>query len=210
MPDLAVQMPPPPSGNDRLCLLYVGRLDKKKGFDIYLHALDRLGDLAEGIVVGDYILDKPQATRIPANVKLVGWRSHEELLPFYQQADAVIIPSRSEALSLVAIEAMRASRPVFGSCIAGLQEIVVDGKTGRLFPPNDVDALVDHIRSTPRETLGAYGAAGRDRFLNNFTMERMNRELLAVYRSVTASKSKAKQYRVWRTSLARAARPKHM
>jgi glycosyltransferase involved in cell wall biosynthesis len=212
MPDLAVQMPPP-LGNHRLCLLYVGRLDKQKGFDIYIQALDRLGDLAEGIVVGDYFVDKPQATRIPSNVKLVGWRSHEELLPFYQQADAVIIPSRSEGLPLVAIEAMRASRPIFGSCIAGLQETVVDGKTGRLFPPNDVDALVDHIRSTPRETLGAYGAAGRDRFQNHFTVERMNRELLAVYWSATANTS-AKRYRLWRTPrepvLARAAQPKHM
>jgi glycosyltransferase involved in cell wall biosynthesis len=188
MPDLAMRIPPPAIGNRRLCLLYVGRMDKAKGFDIFIDALARLSDIADGVVVGGYVVDKPQAITIPSNVKLVGWRSHEEVLPFYQQADAVIIPSNWEGLPLVAIEAMRASRPVFGSLIAGLQETVVDGKTGRLFPANNVDALVDCIRSTDRRTLGAYGAAARDRFEDHFTSDRMNQQLFGVYRSLVPTR----------------------
>ena len=65
-----------------------------------------------------------------------------ELLPVF---DLVVLPSRNEGMGRAAVEALAAGRPVVGSRISGLQDVVRDGETGLLVPPGDAGALARAI-----------------------------------------------------------------
>ena len=174
----------PEDRNGKLTILYVGRFDQQKGFDVYLRVLRRLGDKAVGIAVGKYIVSKQQAHDIPSNVTVIDWCSRDQLQKIYASANVVLVPSKSESFGLVAAEAMRAGVSVFASRVGGLPELVVDSVTGRLFEPDDVDQITELLLSTPRSTLADYGRRGRIRFQEYFTASRMNSNLIAHYREM--------------------------
>ena len=94
---------------------------------------------------------------------IIGWLGHAETSALYQQADIVAIPSIwHEPFGLVAVEAMAASRPVVASRSGGLSDIVRDGDTGLLVPPNDATALaraLETLLDNPRlrEQMGRRG-----------------------------------------------------
>jgi glycosyltransferase involved in cell wall biosynthesis len=165
----------------RLNILFVGRFDDQKGFPVYLAAMHRLRDIADGTAVGGFVVNRMKEEEIPDNVTVLGWRSRQELYDVYRQADVLIMPSLSEGFGLVAVEAMGAGVPVFASRVGGLPEIVLDHVTGRLFEVGNVDEIEHLVRVTDRPNLAAYGARGRERMKRRFTAARMNAELLAHY-----------------------------
>ena len=176
------------SANQKLKLLYVGRFDYKKGFDIYLEAMGRLGDVATGTAIGDFVISQPSTmTPPPNNVTVLPWLTRSALIEAYRESDIVLIPSRWEAFGYVAIEAMREGLPVFASRVGGLSEIVEDSVTGRLFDVGDTDQLVRIVRMTSFTTLQEYGKRGKERFLRHFTANRMNELLMAHYRHLISS-----------------------
>jgi glycosyltransferase involved in cell wall biosynthesis len=171
--------------DSRRKVLFVGRLDRQKGFDLLLAAIE--GHEADFHVraVGEKILSDgaPGQSDAP-NVELLGWRTEAEIEALFRQADVVVMPSRWEGFGLVAIEAMRAGRPVFASRVGGLPEIVQDGVTGILFPAEDVARLRQALLSVPAERLAEMGRAGRRAFLDRFTIDRTHESLLSVYREL--------------------------
>jgi alpha-maltose-1-phosphate synthase len=70
---------------------------------------------------------------------------------------------------------------VIASRVGGLSEIIDDGVTGVLIPPQNVEALVSALRDLPDERLDAMGRAGRQRFLRHFTLERVHRQITDLY-----------------------------
>ncbi len=177
----------------RLRVLFVGRFDRQKGFDFFLDVMARLGGRAEGLAVGDYVVGHTDsALAIPENVTLLGWRSRAEVLQLYREADVLLMPSRWEGLPIVALEAMRSGLPVFATPAGGLQDVVVDGVTGRLFDLADAGRVADMIRSASPEALEEYGRRGYQRFLERFTADRMNREILDLYRSLLEPADRAR------------------
>ena len=73
--------------NGRLKILYVGRFDHQKGFDIYLEVMRHLEDFADGLAVGDFIVTKPGDVDLPHNVTALGWTSRDGLQQHYEDAD---------------------------------------------------------------------------------------------------------------------------
>ena len=170
------------AAGNRLRILFVGRFDRQKGFDTFLAVMQRLGSEAEGLAVGDYLVgpaeDRPE---IPDNVTVLGWQPRSEVLGLYRHADLLLVPSRWEGFGLVAVEAMRSRLAVFASRVGGLQEVVLDSVTGRLFAPDLAPEIADIVVGTNRATLQEYGVQGRLRFRERFTASRMNRSLLDLY-----------------------------
>ncbi len=174
----------PPVGS-RLMVLFVGRFDRQKGFDTFLEVMRRLGDRAEGLAVGDYLVGQAdQRPAIPDNVTVLGWQPRGEVLRLYRHADLLLVPSRWEGFGLVAVEAMRSRLGVFASRVGGLQEVVADRVTGRLFDQRQEGEIVGMLEEADRETLKRYGERGYGRFLERFTASRMNRRLLELYASL--------------------------
>ena len=95
----------------------------------------------------------------------LGLVPHDELAPLYERAAVVAVPSHREGFGVACAEAMAHGRPVVASAVGGLLDLVVDGETGLLVPPRDVQAL----RAALERLLGdaglrrRLGEAGRER-----------------------------------------------
>lgn len=174
-----------PWPDDRLRLLFVGRLDRQKGADILLQAVAPLQAQVCVRIVGERV-HAGTGARLPqmAHVGYTGWLSQQQVAAQINACDAVVMPSRWEGFGLVAVEAMRAGKPVLASAVGGLREIVVDGLTGHLFPPDDAPALGSLLAGLDRPRLQRMGADGLDRFLAHYTSGRTHDGLLQLYASV--------------------------
>lgn len=175
----------PPHGrhgrHGRKMIAFAGRFDRQKGFDTFLNVMRQLEGEADGIAIGSAITSSAALPDCPPNVHILGWQSRDAVFDLYRRADLLLVPSRWEGFGLVAAEAMQAGLAVFASRVGGLQDIVVDGETGRLVRPDDVDGIVELIRATSEADLARFGANGRRRYLARYTAERMVNEITALY-----------------------------
>jgi colanic acid/amylovoran biosynthesis glycosyltransferase len=160
---------PPPSIPRLVC---VGRLGEHKAQLILVEAVRRLRD--DGVdcevrLVGDGPM-RPQVEAaikqygLAQQISVTGWVSGECVKAEMIAARAMVLPSFSENMPVVIMEAMALCRPVVSTYIAGIPELVMPGKTGWLVPSSDDIALAEALRevlSAPVEKLAAMGAAGR-------------------------------------------------
>lgn len=133
-------------------LLSVGRVVYQKGLDLALRALADLQDLEwEWHIAGD----GPYRTTLEAliqehglqeRVHFLGWLERPALIEWYRRANLFLFPSRHEGMPNAVLEAMAAGLPVIATRIAGSEELVLDGVTGRLVPPEDAAALREALR----------------------------------------------------------------
>lgn len=183
--DTAAARPAPQVSETALNLLFVGRLDPQKGFDLLETAMQdvKRQDICLHVIGSEVMASK--ATRAEGAtseaIRFHGWLPRAQVLDTMSRCDAVIIPSRWEGFGLVAIEAMRLRKPVIASRVGALPEIVLPGETGYLFAAQDVAALRDIIEGLDKSELEAMGEKGHERFVGNFTSEELNRRLLACY-----------------------------
>jgi glycogen(starch) synthase len=136
-------------------LLCVGRLVREKGFDLALAAFDRIRARfpnASLIIAGEGV-EGERLRRQAAGLGLGGAVTFAGLVPqdliprLINDACLVLVPSRVEGFGLVALEAALMARPVVASRVGGLPEIIIDGETGLLSAPEDVQALADNVES---------------------------------------------------------------
>jgi glycosyltransferase involved in cell wall biosynthesis len=85
---------------------------------------------------------------------------------------------------LVAVEAMRARKPVIAAAVGGLREIIVDEQTGALVPAGNAAALRAALLRWSEVELVEMGKRGLERYRQLFTMERVHRELKELYTEV--------------------------
>lgn len=172
----------PPKKDEHIDLLFVGRHDRQKGLDLLLAAMEGIDDRLRLFIAGSSIVAGHQCEpRQQSNVTWLGWLSSEQLAYWYRACDMVVVPSRWEGFGLVAIEAMRESRPVLAARRGALAEIVEDGVSGRLFDLDTPAQLSAILQTLTRENLAEWGRAARQRYLQFFSGERMNIELLQIY-----------------------------
>ena len=125
-------------------LLYVGNWSARKGVDLLGPIMERLGN---GFLL-QYTADRNGAHtrfRLPPNSACLGRLAGKELVRAYQEADALLFPSRLEGFGLVAAEAMACGLPVIAAKTSSLPEVVEDGVTGVLCPQDDVAAFAAQI-----------------------------------------------------------------
>lgn len=152
-------------------ILYAGRLSPEKGIVELLEAARGL----PLIVVGD----GPLRDRAPTR----GFVPHDELAALYERAAVVACPSHREGFGVVCAEAMAHGRPVVASAVGGLLDLVVDGETGLLVPPGDVQAL----RAALERLLGdaglrkRMGEAARKRIRERFSWDAVTGATIRLY-----------------------------
>jgi len=158
----------------RPCILFVGRLEERKGFEYLLRAFERVVQeipRARLLVVGGYDKDdKADFVRYArkhglSGVRFVGWVRDDKLPHYYRSANVFCAPSTGfESFGIVLLEAMAAGVPIVASDIAGYRSVVTDGKEGVLVPPANVSALASaliELLSSP-ERRQRMGLAGRE------------------------------------------------
>ncbi len=162
-------------------LLSLANLVPRKGLDVLLEALPAV--LAEAPRVRVWIggdgperepLERAARERgMSERVKFLGRRQDKaDLLTL---CDAFVLPSRREGLGVAALEAMASGRPVVASRVGGLGEVVLDGETGILVPPEDPVRLAEAlIRIAGDGALrDRLGLAGSERIAQGFTAAHM-------------------------------------
>lgn len=173
----------PAEWNDtRIKVLFAGRLDYQKGVDVLLKAVEGLEDKLVVRLVGDVAVGgKRVPMELPNNVEKLGWLDRSDVSAQMKSCDLLVVPSRWEGFGLVAIEAMRLSKPVVASSVGGLKDILSSGKCGYLVPPEDDAALRACLMSLDKDGLQERGAAAYQHFLLHYTSDRMVRQIDAIY-----------------------------
>ena len=154
-------------------VLAVGRMRIRKGFEILLHALAAVrepGHRPRVVIAGDgerrsSLSALARGLRLGTSVRFAGRCSRSELARLRQRATALVVPSTYEGMPLVILEAMDDSVPVIASAVSGIPEVVVDGETGWLVPPERSSALADALIAATSDAAEARrrGEAGRRR-----------------------------------------------
>lgn len=177
---------PAPEGwpDQRLKVLFIGRFDHQKGLDTLIAAARLAPDRIAVRCIGASVVSGGPALDLPDNVAPLGWLDEPRIMAQLAMADVVAMPSRWEGFGLVAIEAMRAGLPVVASRIGGLPEVVEEGVTGRLVPPDDPEALLAALLADTPETRRTMAEAGRARFLAHFTARDSARQVATLYRQL--------------------------
>ncbi len=181
----------PPLGG-RPTVAFAGRLVWEKGADILVKAFatvhSRLPE-AELIIAGDGS-ERPRLQRLiydlslSASVRLTGHLNRSQMEACFATAWVQAVPSRwREPFGIVAAEAMMRGTAVVGTSGGGLAEIVQDGRTGILTPPNDADALATALlRLLANRTLAeSLGTCGREFALQNLTEDIFVDRFIALY-----------------------------
>src|SRR5579883_831318 len=191
----ALAAPELPPGSIRL--LFVGRLEPRKGIDVLLDAASRL--LARfpsthldivgndrlpaptGRTYRELFEADPASAAIRDRVHFRGEVSEEVLRGFYRACDIFVAPSRFESFGLILLEAMMFAKPVVCCRAGGMPEVVIDGETGLLAEPGDAASLLRCLERLVEDSglRRRFGEAGRRRYEERFTPERMAREVAA-------------------------------
>lgn len=166
---LAPELQPPPAVARFVC---VGRITASKAQLVLVGAVRRLyewGLTCEVVLVGDgpmrnQLEETVRNAQLERQITFVGWASGERVKAEILSARALVLPSFSENMPVVIMEAMALGRPVISTYIAGIPELIRPGHTGWLVPASDEIALAEAMRealAASVDELARMGAAGR-------------------------------------------------
>ena len=184
----------PAPGESEFDLLFVGGLIPVKGPDQLIASLHNVVQNRPNTVLclcgtgamEEELKDTIRSKSLESNVKFAGFVPHLELINFYNRTRLVVIPSRSEGFPHVAMEAAICGRPVVAFNVGGLNELILDGASGILVPPNDVDEFANAIlRLLDSPSLTELmGVKAKTRGTQAFDPSTMSQSYLNLYRAV--------------------------
>jgi len=185
-------------------LLFVGRLERRKGIDTLFEALvpamRAVPDLV-ATIVGDHGIPGDGGTtyreafeagagrELRDRVRFVGRVGDDELTSYYAGCDLFVCPSRYESFGLVLLEAMMLGKPVIAGDAGGMRYIVEDGGNGFRFAPGDAGELARAIErlAGSAELRERFGRRSLEIYEERYTAERMADGTLAVYEAAVAA-----------------------
>jgi Glycosyltransferase len=170
-----------------IVFISVGRLHYKKGHEYAIKAMAKIVKKYSNVkylIVGE----GPLRSELESLVKdlgleniieFTGAATQKEIVGFYEKSHIFILPSISEGLPVVLMEAQAMGLPVIASNVGGVSEIVADGKSGFLVPPKDVDSLTNKIKFLLQNKVmwKKMGEMGQKIIQNGFNIKRLSREL---------------------------------
>jgi glycosyltransferase involved in cell wall biosynthesis len=194
---------PDPAYRERLLRLFpkppsrvigaAGRLSPEKGFDVLIEAARRVlrEDTAAGVVLfGDGALRgalerQIESAGLTGRFVQAGFRA--DLDRFIPWLDVMVLPSHTEGLPNVVLEACAAGVPVVATAVGGTPEVIEDGENGYLAPPGDANVLAGCVLAVLDAEDGgrAMGECGRRRVREEFTFEAQAAQYRQLFVEVT-------------------------
>ena len=174
--------PPDDVPTNARIVLSTSRLTEQKGIDVAVAALSLLPDDVVLVVLGE----GPQRKQLEAPRVFLPGRV-PDVTAWLRRATVYVQPARWEGFGLGVLEAMVCGLPVVATNVSSLPELVADGETGILVPPDDPAALAAGIeRALSQPPLGA---AGRERAAREFSVARMADRTAALYATLLSASS---------------------
>jgi len=185
-------------------VIFVGRITRQKGLPVLLRAASSLDPSAQ-LVLCAGAPDTPEllaeVTTLVDGLRVVRsgvvWIPEmlpkPEIIQLLTHAVAFACPSLYEPLGIVNLEAMACETAVVASRVGGIPEVVADGVTGLLVPPDDPASLADALNALVRDPgrAAAMGQAGRERALNEFSWDAVAAQTAALYAELAQSQKRA-------------------
>jgi phosphatidylinositol alpha-mannosyltransferase len=179
---------------DRRWVLYIGRLEPRKGVDVLIYAMNRVQKRAPEaalLIVGDgserrRLEGLARATGITAT--FAGAVPDDDLIACLQSADMVCSPAiGGESFGIVLLEAMAAGKPIVASRIPGYVELIGDADCARLVPPGEDGTLATELLAlvTNEALCRQLGACGAED-VRQYDWEKIARRLVDIYRRALA------------------------
>ncbi len=177
-------------------LAFVARLDHVKGLTVLLDALSAAragGANIELTVVGDgpsraTFESHADKVGVTGAVRFAGYCNQQEVADILAASDVFVLPSFAEGVPVSLMEASASGLPVIATQVGGVSELVIDGETGFIVPPGDVDALQNRIAA-----LGAdaglrhrMGQAGQRRVADDFCSSVEGSRLAGLFKASAA------------------------
>jgi glycosyltransferase involved in cell wall biosynthesis len=171
---------------DSLLVVGVGQLIPRKAFHVLVEALGqvaaRIDQGLECVLVGE----GPERTRLSQVAQRNQVRLHmpgfvEMPASIVASAQISVLPSLAEGMPHVVLEAMALGVPTIATCVAGTPEVIEDGRSGLLIPPNNVPALTEAIIRLAQDAAlrSQLGQAGQERTRSLFSLAAMIEGFLA-------------------------------
>jgi len=186
-----------PRASETVRILFLGRLTRAKGIFDLLEVAARLHtehpeihfDIAglpstpdEERLIREFL----ERERLQETLTLVGLVTGPDKLKLFERGDILLAPSYWESFGIVAIEGMAAGLPVVAANVPGLKSIVVEGETGYLVEPGDVESLKQHLARLAKDKnlREQLGRAGRKRFLERYSLQRVGAVIAETYHQI--------------------------
>ena len=175
-------------------LVCVGRLSKEKGQLLLVEATYQLmqkGIEFELVLAGDgemrsEIEDLIAQYGLTKQIRITGWLSSNQVREEILAARSLVLPSFTEGLPVVIMEAFALRRPVLATYVGGIPELVIQGENGWLFPAGSVHdltaALEDCLSKSPDE-LKKMGDSGHDRVVERHSIDTEAAKLAELFRA---------------------------
>lgn len=170
-----------------------GSLIRRKGHDVLIRALGQMEKgqeahllIASGGPERDALERLTAELGLSARVHFLGY--HDPITDLYQSCDIMALASRADAFGLVLAEAGYSRRPVVATRVGGIPEVIEDGATGFLVPPEDPQALAQALARLVADSglRARLGEAGRLRAETRFSVQRMAGEFADTYGRLAA------------------------
>ena len=197
-PNIEFFLEEPASSKHRLdqknLILFAGGLYYIKGVQYLIQAISEVVKERNDIKLfiageGPYKKELQLLTKkygLQETVQFIGHLSKRSLKDLYYSSSVVVLPSLSEGLPRVIIEAMACAKPVIATSVGGVQEIVKDGENGFLVPPDDPAALQSKIAFllAHPEFSKKLGKNGRQLVIKNFSGKNLLKGYIELYKKV--------------------------
>jgi alpha-maltose-1-phosphate synthase len=184
-------------------VVFVGRITRQKGVPVLLRAAAHLDPDVQLVLCAGApdtpelgaevagLVEELRKTRAGV-IWLSGMLSKREVIQLLSHSTLFACPSVYEPLGIVNLEAMACGTAVVASKVGGIPEVVADGETGLLVPPDDPDALAESINALTRDRdrAKAMGAAGRERAQSQFDWGKIAQQTAELYESTVAAHGK--------------------
>lgn len=184
--------------NTAIRVSFIGRLEPRKGIDVFLKIVPKLIEKYENIyidIVGNdkikdsaghtfrsiFEAENPELTGHP-RIVFHGEVDDKLLRNFYSSADIIAAPSRFESFGLVHLEAMMFGKPIIGCNIGGMKEIIEDGLTGLLAEPGSAGSLygcIEKLIENPGLRL-TLSKNARKSYLEKYTAKKMAEGVIGI------------------------------
>ncbi|HLH32413.1 MAG TPA: glycosyltransferase, partial [Terriglobia bacterium] len=171
----------------------IGRVVSGKGIDFYLHAARILADQGRDVrflMIGAVSAERSYksvmeelARELKLDGRVIFTGQRQDVTDILREVDIVVHPSLTEGLSNVILEAMVAGLPVVATRVGGNPELVQEDRTGLLVPPENAPEIaraIVRLLDNP-EMARTFGAAGRQRIIQKFSIDRMLRQTEDLY-----------------------------
>ena len=157
---------------------YIGRLSGEKGVQHFAQALPAILSDRQDLHVligGDGPLKETveaslQEQGVSTRVDLPGWISHDDLPEYLNQLRLLVLPSYTEGLPNIMLEAMACGTPVLATPVGAIPDVIIDGKTGFIMENNSPECIAENvIRALDSPDLERIAEEGR-RFVEENTL----------------------------------------